>query len=602
MCGIGAALALRADVGVGALRATVARLAERQQHRGPDGEGVWDDGRVCALSHRRLAVLDLSPAGAQPMRDAGGRYTISYNGELYNFLALRSTLEASGHRFRSRCDTEVLLAAWAEWGPACLARLDGMFAFALWDAAEHRLVLARDRVGEKPLFYAQLDGMLVAASELRAIAALPGRSWDLDGRAVFDYLALRYVPAPRTVLEGVHALEPGTLLQVDLDTAAGAMHSAARRYFAFDRLVDPVTPAPEVQAAALEDALVHSIERRLVSDVPVGAFLSSGVDSSLVCALAARRLKRELRTFCAGFAGSETLEDETAGARRIAQALGLPHQSYRLSSDDLLAAAQRFGDWLDEPNGDRSCVPVYLLAREMRREVTVAVSGDGGDELFCGYPRYAGFERARQASGATDALEAYVERALPVFPPSVLKPLFPDEYAGWRSDFLARYAPVALRAGWNEAQRLSVLDFHSYLPGAVLAKVDRMSMRHALEVRTPFLEPAVLELAAALPPEQCPAQGLLKPVLRDLLARHLDPTLVPAAKTGFGMPARFMQAHEALFRRMFDSACEVLRATPFFAARRAAFDALATAAPRNINSQWAFTVLGLWVDAVGIGG
>ena len=602
MCGIGAALALRADVGVGALRATVARLAERQQHRGPDGDGVWDDGRVCALSHRRLAVLDLSPAGAQPMRDPGGRYTISYNGELYNFLALRSALEASGHRFRSRSDTEVLLAAWAEWGPACLARLDGMFAFALWDAAEHRLVLARDRVGEKPLFYAQLDGMLVAASELRAIAALPGRSWDLDGRAVFDYLALRYVPAPRTVLEGVHALEPGTLLQVDLDAAGGAMRAAARRYFAFDRVVDPVTPAPEAQAAALEDALVHSIERRLVSDVPVGAFLSSGVDSSLVCALAARRLKRELRTFCAGFAGSETLEDETAGARRIAQALGLPHQSYRLSSDDLLAAAQRFGDWLDEPNGDRSCVPVYLLAREMRREVTVAVSGDGGDELFCGYPRYAGFERARQAGSATDALEAYIEQALPVFPPSVLKPLFPDEYAGWRSDFLARYAPVALRAGWNEAQRLSVLDFHSYLPGAVLAKVDRMSMRHALEVRTPFLEPGVLELAAALPPEQCPAQGLLKPVLRDLLARHLDPTLVPAAKTGFGMPARFMQAHEALFRRMFDSACEVLRATPFFAARRTAFDALAAAAPRNINSQWAFTVLGLWVDAVGIGG
>lgn len=602
MCGIGAALALRADVGVDALRATVAQLAERQRHRGPDGDGVWDDGRACALSHRRLAVLDLSRAGAQPMRDPGGRYTISYNGELYNFLALRGTLEASGHRFRSRSDTEVLLAAWAEWGPACLTRLDGMFAFALWDATERRLHLARDRAGEKPLYYAQLDGMLVVASELRAIAALPGLARNLDARGVFDYLALRYVPAPRSILAGVYALEPGARLTIDGGAADTDLAKLpARRYFAFDRVVDPVAATPEAQADALEGALLRSIERRLLADVPLGAFLSSGVDSSLVCALAARGLKRELRTFSAGFAGGAS-QDETAGAQRIAEALGLPHQSYRLSSDDLLAAAQGLGDWLDEPNGDRSCVPVYLLAREMRREVTVAVSGDGGDELFCGYPRYAGFEGLRRTRSAADALEAYVERALPVFPPSVLKPLFPDEYAGWRGDFLARYAPVALRAGWNEAQRLSVLDFHSYLPGAVLAKVDRMSMRHALEVRTPFLEPELFALAAALPPEQCPAQGPLKPALRAVLARHLDPALVPAAKIGFGMPARFMQAHEALFGRMFDSACEVLRATPFFAARRAAFDALATAAPRNINSQWALTVLGRWVDAVGLHG
>ncbi|MDX1377157.1 MAG: asparagine synthase (glutamine-hydrolyzing), partial [Burkholderiales bacterium] len=601
MCGIGAALALRPEVGAGALRAAVAHLAQQQRHRGPDGDGVWDDGEACALSHRRLAVIDLSPAGAQPMRAPTGRYTISYNGELYNFRELRGALEACGHAFRSRSDTEVLLAAWAEWGPACLARLDGMFAFALWDAAERRLVLARDRVGEKPLYYARIGGMLVAASELRAIAALPGAARGLDARGVFDYLALRYVPAPRTILEGVRALEPGTLLAVDAGAGELDLERApARRWFAFDRAVDPVVPEPAAQAEALEEALARSIERRLVSDVPLGAFLSSGVDSSLVCAIAARRLKRELRTYCAGFAGDAALEDETAGAQRIAAALGLPHRSYRLSSDDLLAAAQGFGGWIDEPNGDRSCVPVYLLAREMRREVTVAVSGDGGDELFCGYARYAGFERVRARHGAADALEAYVEHALPVFPPSVLKPLFPGEYAGWRAEFLQRYAPVALRAGWSEAQRLSVLDFHSYLPGAVLAKVDRMSMRHALEVRTPFLEPAVLELAAALPPGQCPAEGALKPVLRGLLARHLDAALVPEAKTGFGMPARFMQAHEALFRRMFEAACEGLRAVPFFAARRPALDALAAAAPRNINSQWALTVLGLWADAAGL--
>lgn len=595
MCGIGAALALRDGRGIGALRAAVAHLARAQAHRGPDGDGHWDDGDSCALSHRRLAVLDLSPAGAQPMSDPSARYTISYNGELYNFLELRAELEACGAVFRSRSDTEVLLSAWAQWGPDCLARLDGMFAFALWDRLEHSLVLARDRVGEKPLFYTELNGMFVAASELRALATLPGAAPRLDARGVFDYLALRYVPAPRTVLEGIHALEPGTLMRIE---PGGA--TAPRPYYAFDRAVDPVVPPPEAQAEAVEDALTRSIERRLLSDVPLGAFLSSGVDSSLVCALAARRLKRELRTFCAGFAGDETLGDETVAARAIAEALELPHQSYRLSSADLLAAAQDFGRWIDEPNGDRSCVPVFLLAREMRREVTVAVSGDGGDELFCGYPRYAGFEALRQTLPPAEALEGYFERALPVFAPSLLKQLFPAEYAGWRDEFLLRYAPVALRAGWNEAQRLSVVDFHSYLPGAVLAKVDRMSMRHALEVRTPFLEPAVMALAAALPPAQCPVRGALKPVLRALLARYLDPAQLAPGKTGFGMPQGFMRAHQALFDRMFASACETLRASEFFAQRRAAFDALVAAAPGNINSQWALTVLGLWVDAVGL--
>jgi asparagine synthase (glutamine-hydrolysing) len=595
MCGIGAALALRADVGIDLLRERVARLAERQAHRGPDGAGSWDDGRHCALSHRRLAVIDLSPAGAQPMSDSSDRYTVTYNGELYNYRELRAELESYGHVFRSRSDTEVLLAAYAEWGQECLARLDGMFAFALWDATQRRLLLARDRAGEKPLFYTRRDGMLIAASELRALAALPGGAARLDARGVFDYLALRYVPAPRSVLEDVQALAPGSAMIVQAD---GAMQTFP--YFVFDRAVDPKPQPLEETVDALEQALLRSIERRLLSDVPLGAFLSSGVDSSLVCALAARRLKRELRTFCAGFPGAAT--DETAGARRIAEALGLPHQSYALSSDDLLGVLGRFGEHLDEPNGDRSCVPVYLLSREMRREVTVAVSGDAGDELFCGYPRYAGFDRLREGRTPAAALEGYFERVLPVFAPSLLKALFPDEYAGWRDEFLQCYAPVAMRAGWNEAQRLSVLDFHSYLPGAVLAKVDRMSMRHALEVRTPFLEPEVMRIAAGLAPEQCPAQGTLKPVLRELLARHLDPALVPEAKTGFGMPAGFMQAHQPLFGTLFASACEVLRATPFFAARREAFERLMQAAPGNINSQWALTVLGMWVDAVGIGG
>lgn len=598
MCGIAAALALSADVHIGALRATVAHLVRSQAHRGPDGEGAWDEGSRCALGHRRLAVIDLTPGGAQPMTDAQGRYAITYNGEIYNFVELRAELESLGHAFRSRSDTEVLLAAYAQWGCAALAKLDGMFALAIFDRAERRLILARDRVGEKPLHYARFGGTLVVSSELRALASLPNAGIELDEDGVFDYLTLRYVPAPGTILRGVHALEAGTVLRVGLD---GTQTSTP--FHVFDRAVDPVIGEPEEVADELESALTASLQRRLIADVPLGAFLSSGVDSGLVCALAARKLGVELRTFSAGFAGADAAADETAAAAEVAAELGLQHRAYTISSDDLLAAARSFGRQLDEPNGDRSCVPVYLLAREMRREVTVAISGDGGDELFCGYERYAGFAHARHRVGAESAaaaLELYFEEALPVFRPSVLKPLFPEAYRRWRERFLQLYLPVFMRAGWNEPQRLSVLDYHTYLPGAVLNKVDRMCMRHALEVRTPFLEPRVLELAAGLSPALCAANGLPKPLLRRLLRRHLPDALIAERKLGFGMPGSFMEAHMDIFSSMFRSALETLRGTRFFRARSATFEALAAAAPRNTNSLWAMTVLGSWVEASGL--
>ena len=585
MCGIAAVFAPRGTATPAALPEVAARLAAAQAHRGPDDAGHWDDGRYCALAHRRLAVIDLTPGGHQPMRDASGRFTITYNGEIYNFETLRTELEALGHAFRSRSDTEVLLAAYAQWGNDAFRRLDGMFALALYDSVERRLVLARDRAGEKPLYYAWLGELFVVASELRPIAALRKGGGGLDPQGVFDYLALRYVPAPRTILQGVCALEPASIIAIGPD---GAEERCA--FHAFDRAVDALPRTLDEAADELEELLAASLERRLLADVPVGAFLSSGIDSSLVCALASRRLRRTLLTFCAGFESSA--EDETAASRRIAEHLGLPHRAYVVSSADLLGMAQRFGAIVDEPNGDRSCVPVYLLAREIRREVTVAISGDGGDELFCGYERYRGFDVAREG------IEPYIERALPVFPPSALKPLFPEEYAAWREEFLALYAPVALRSGWNTAQRLSVLDYHTYLPGAVLSKVDRMCMRHALEVRTPFLEGRVMDLAASLPPALC-ADGTLKPLLRRLLARHLPAGFTAPRKIGFGMPAQFMQVHAQVFRGMFDAACESLRATEFFAARRAALDGLVAYAPRNVNSLWALTVLGMWVDSAG---
>lgn len=596
MCGIGGVLYFGAAPGRDALLGAARHFNRLLAHRGPDDEGIWSDGRDCALSHRRLSVIDLSRRGRQPMRDAKGRYHITLNGEIYNHLDLRAELEQRGHRFRTRTDTEALLEGFAEFGEAVLERVDGMFAFAIYDSATRTLFLARDRAGEKPLYYAALADRFLFCSELKPLAALPELRPKLDPYGVFQYCVLRYVPPPGTILEGLSSLEPGCSLRV-----SGDGRLAHRRYFSFDR--SPAARAPQEPefSDAIEDALTEATRLRLASaDVPVGAFLSGGIDSSLTCALAARRIGLELQTYCAGFGIPE--HDETARAAQVAQALGLPHQSYRLSETDLLAVVSDFGRKLDEPNGDRSCVPVFALSGVIRRSITVAVSGDGGDELFCGYARYPAFASARAGVpplSAPDALERYFDVALPVFGIDAAKAAFPDEYRRWRGEFLDQYAVLFLRGGWSDSQRLSVLDFHSYLPGAVLAKVDKMSMRHALEVRTPFFAPEVMRLAAQLRSEQCQTAAALKPVLRGVLARHLPGALISDRKQGFGMPASFMRAHRATFDRLFESAREALGSTDFFSGRREALQVLSRAAPGNINSLWAFTALGLWAAALG---
>ena len=595
MCGIGGVLQWGGAVEPPVLEALAASLGELQAHRGPDGHGVWSDGAGVALAHRRLSVIELSPLGAQPMSDPAGRFVLTYNGEIYNHRELRRDLEARGQSFRSRSDTEVLLAGWAHWGRAVLERIDGMFAFAIYDVRERALTLARDRAGEKPLYYAHDGSRLLFSSELKPLVRQPGMRPALDPYGVFQYCALRYVPAPFTIFRGVSQVEPGSTLTFARD---GSVRRSA--FFAFDRL--PLeTARPEELPHAVEDALIESIRRRLeASDVPVGAFLSSGIDSSLVCTLAATVLERPLQTFCAGFDAPE--HDETGDAERIARHLGAEHRSYTLSTDDLLGVVRRFGECLDEPNGDRSCVPVYLLAREMRKAVTVAISGDGGDELFCGYGRYPHFSRLRRElapGGARRTLEAYFDRALAVYGLGPAREAFPEEYPAWQERFLDLHMPVFMRAGLSDAQRLSVLDFNTYLPGAVLAKVDRMSMRHALEVRTPFFSPQVLALAASLAPTQCEQDGMLKPVLKSILSWHLPPELISAGKKGFGMPPQFFEANAALFRDLYAGAREVLAATRFFTEREHAFEILAREAGRNTNSLWAFTALGLWSESLG---
>jgi asparagine synthase (glutamine-hydrolysing) len=568
-------------------------LCASMTHRGPDAGGVWSSSdQRCTLGHRRLAIIDLDARSNQPMLTPDEHYAIVFNGEIYNYRTLRRELESAGASFRTESDTEVLLQGFAQWGAALFERLDGMFALAIYDTQRRELLLARDRLGEKPLYYARTPRGLVFASELKALLAVEGLSPTVSERGLFDYFALRYVPDPATIFDEVFSVQPGTWLHFDEQG-----RSREQAWYAFD-VVAPFEGDAEDYVDAVDAALAAAVRTRLVADVPVGALLSSGIDSSLVCALAARLTNRTLHCFGAGFAGDA--DDETPQARAIAEHLGLPFEALSISGSDLLQSAEGFGALLDEPNGDRSCVPTYLLSRLIRSHVTVAVSGDGGDELFAGYGRYQVMDRdaAFQALRPGEAPERYFFDALPVFPRGALEAAMPGQTAAFRRRFTSRFQPLFARPELDTYSRLRTTDVYSYLPGAVLAKVDRMSMKHSLEVRTPFFSPDVLALSSKLPRGLVQSQGLLKQALRRALERYLPDDLIRAKKQGFGMPGAFFGLNRSLFSAMAARADECLRQWDPLADRPAAFDVLREGARANINSLWAWTVLGQWVESL----
>ncbi|HWP00061.1 MAG TPA: asparagine synthase (glutamine-hydrolyzing) [Methylococcus sp.] len=588
MCGIAGVLDLSSPLGSPGLRRIVERLCALQHHRGPDAAGIWEDpyGR-CVLGHRRLAIIDLDARSNQPMVDGGGRYVVVFNGEIYNFRDLKKALGAAGVRFRTESDTEVLVEGYARWGHEVFTRLDGMFALAIYDTEKGELVLARDRVGEKPLYVAWADGLITFASEFKPLLTVPGLSRTVSEASLYEFFVLRYVASPNTLYESISSVQPGTFLRVRPD-GNWSEHS----YFAFDVPAERPPVREEDYIDALESALVDAVKTRLLADVPVGAFLSSGIDSGLVCGIAAT-LASELRCFSAGFAGDAN--SETAFARRVAEAYGLPFEDYLVSETDLLVEAGKFGAILDEPNGDRSCLPTFFLSRLVRTQVKVAVSGDGGDELFGGYGRYAALRGAlAKRERPVDGVLSYLARGLPVFPLDSLRGAFPGQEAVFRRRFASRFLSAFARSDLDDIERMRLVDLHSYLPGAVLAKVDRMSMRNSLEVRTPFFSPGLLELSSRLPMTLCERDGNLKVALRRLLERYLPTSLIRPIKQGFGMPVSFFQAHAGVFSHLADDADEALAEWEPLKDRGAAFSVLRQAARDNINSLWAWITLGQW--------
>lgn len=557
MCGIvGAA----GDITIS--RGLLVEMRDTLRHRGPDDEGFWisPDHRV-GLGHRRLAIIDLSEAGRQPMSAAGGSLQIVFNGEIYNYLELRTELQSLGHRFHTETDTEVILEAYRAWDSDCLRRLNGMFAFALYDDSQKRLLLARDPAGEKPLFYRQTTRALAFASELKALLADPACPRELDPESLDYYLAFGYVPGHRCILRGMHKLPQGHALSFDVTTGRA-------RTWAYWSLPDSnIRPASEEDLLAeLERLLLDSVRLRLIADVPVGVMLSGGIDSSLVTAMAARASSKRIKTFTISFPGQGSF-DEAPYARAVAEHFDTDHAvlAAEPTTVDLLPELAR---QYDEPIADSSIVPTYLVSRLIRREATVALGGDGGDELFGGYPHHRWAQRQARIGKwiprpARPAAHAAVARLLPLgirgrnyilgvaagSPQNIvqfnvmfdaqarrqlLAPLGDDRPPSGGPE---RYKTALCLDRATTLQQSTALDFRTYLVDDILTKVDRASMLCALEVRAPFLDVRLIEFAFARVPDRLRATAHERKILpRRLAARLLPPGLDLTRKQGFSIP------------------------------------------------------------------
>lgn len=528
-------------------------------HRGPDGEGFHVAGPV-GLGHRRLAIIDVE-GGAQPMASEDGSAWISYNGEVYNFRELRTELEARGHRFRTASDTEVVLAAYGSWGPECVTRLRGMFAFAIWDAGRRQVLLARDRLGIKPLVYAWDGCSLWFASEIKAILQDPAVPRELDRDALLEYFTYLAVPSPLTIFRGIRKLPPASYLLCSLDGGEPQVH----RYW--DLHMAPNGSLRESDwIDSLDHALREAVKSHLVSDVPVGAFLSGGLDSSGVVAYMAQESVGRVKTFSIGF--DEADFDELGYARQVAARYGTQHFEM-VVKPDVMGVLPRLSWQFDEPFADASAVPTYCVARITRDHVTVALSGDGGDESFAGYRRYAEAMTLHRRMDAgllsiAKPLLRLVAAALPSearghdfveirgLDPlaryhrmmsyqrsaSLAALLAPDVTA----NATARVSPEAFARLAGESgttdylSTLQYLDIRQYLPEDILTKVDRTTMLTSLEARVPLLDHVLMEHAAAIPSELKFRDGAGKHILKQVMRPHLPGDILSRRKMGFGVP------------------------------------------------------------------
>ena len=580
MCGIAGMVDWRAATSADALRSIADAMIETVRHRGPDAGDVWveAEGGV-ALGQRRLAIIDLSPGGAQPMHSADRRFVITFNGEIYNYRDIRRELQAAGHSMRSDSDTEVLLEACALWGvEAAIERAIGMFAFALWDRKTRSLTLARDRLGIKPLYYAASPERILFASQLKAFRPAPHWKPTIDEDAVVGYLRHAYIAQPRTIYREAEKLAPGHILTLREGSTPSPKCFWDLRGIAAagQRRNDPV-PDPREAADRLDALLRDSVKLRMIADVPLGAFLSGGIDSSTVVALMQAQSTRSVKTFSIGF--HESGYDEAQCAKQVAAHLGTDHTEFYVEPRHALDVIPHLADWFDEPFADPSQIPTYLVSELTRKHVTVALSGDGGDELFAGYNRYVWAERLARAvnlvprplrgasAAALRALAPQTWNRLFGFVPAAWRPALPGDKLHKITTLLDNPQPDAiyrrLVSQWERPEevaaagreprgpmwdptiardfhdlvpRMQFLDMITYLPDDILTKVDRATMAVGLEGRVPLLDHRVVAYSWSLPLEFKLRGGRSKWLLRQVLDRYVPRSLIDRPKMGFGVP------------------------------------------------------------------
>jgi asparagine synthase (glutamine-hydrolysing) len=566
MCGIAGFLSGKSEFAAGGSEEVARQMALALRHRGPDDGGVWVDERAgLAMGFRRLAILDVSQRGHQPMFSTDGRYVIVFNGEIYNFRQLRPRLEGLGHKFLSGTDTEVILAAAVQWGACDVpVHLQGMFAYALWDREQQALHLARDRVGIKPLYYGWSGETFLFGSELRALERHPDFERRINRRALELYLDFGYVPTPLSIYEGIQKLPPGMTLQI----RAGKNSAELQRYwnFASAFCTGPWKGSEQDAVEGLQNALEAAVERHMVSDVPLGAMLSGGIDSSAIVALMCAKARNRVKTFSIGFA--EKGFDESPHARAVARHLQTDHTEMILTPQDALEVIPKLPEVYDEPFADPSQIPTFLVSRLARTKVTVALTGDGGDELFGGYNRYRFLPKAvrygnRLGAHLSSTAATTLRHAGAWFSYAVASRRTGEElsklgdligagtlesaYAtacrpfsgsglAARKTNLDGWRPYGRSAGLDGVTQMQLWDGLTYLPDDILTKVDRASMAVSLEARVPLLDDELIRFAASLPPGMKIRGKATKWLLRQVLYKYVPREIIERPKAGFTIP------------------------------------------------------------------
>ena len=568
MCGIAGFIHLGANRDVSSSRLSV--MLQNIYHRGPDDGGVWLDEQLgLAIGHRRLSILDSSSAGHQPMTSSCGRFVISFNGEIYNHLDLQKDLEKSNllpmGGWRGHSDTETLLACFAAWGfEKTLQSTVGMFALALWDKHEKSLTLARDRIGEKPLYYGWQNGVFLFGSELKALKAHPAFSGEMDWHAASTFLRLNYIPAPSSIYQGIFKLVPGTFLQLTQHHAQQGTLPIPVPYWSLGDaaqrgLANPFTGSFSDAVDELETLVRQAVQLQSVADVPVGAFLSGGIDSSTVVAMMQSSTTSKVTTFSIGMPDARM--DESQHAAAVARHLGTNHVEHVIQPHEALDLIPRLSEIWDEPLADSSQIPTYLVSQLARQQVTVALSGDGGDEVFLGYPQYALYQKLWKARhlGKLPWNSAFAASE-PLAKNQRLGPLLrrsqsivgawrqPDTRAlnqYWQDRYRDGNVPLTEQRGvkmldfpvlLDAATTAGLWDAGTYLPDDILVKVDRAAMANSLETRAPLLDHRIIEFAFRLPLEHKLQNGVGKKILREVLYRHVPKKIVDRPKMGFSIP------------------------------------------------------------------